>query len=103
MKRTERNIEDILERSLPSLSEEQLESARERIFNHVRAKAAADGEDSARRAHLDACRLEFDAARGAVLSDNRRDRGLRIVAARIGVDAELLQGVKVRAPLGNLI
>jgi ferric-dicitrate binding protein FerR (iron transport regulator) len=58
MKRTERNIEDMLERSLPSLSEEQLESARERIINSVRASAVAGGEDLPEKPVT-----EFDSAR----------------------------------------
>jgi uncharacterized protein (TIGR03435 family) len=42
MKRDERNIEEVLERSLPSASTERMESARERILNYVQSDAAAE-------------------------------------------------------------
>ena len=53
MKRNEPDIDEILERSLPSLSKEQLESARKRILNRVRANAAADWDDVRERPVVD--------------------------------------------------
>jgi len=56
MKKDENNIEEVLERSLPSASTERMESARERIFNYVQSDAAVD-----RNAGTDA---DFKPARG---------------------------------------
>ena len=56
MNRDERNIEEVLERSLPSASTERMESARERIFNYVQSEDAVD-----RNAGDDA---DFNAVRG---------------------------------------
>ena len=87
MKQDERNIEDILERSLPSLSKEQLESSRERIFNSVLAQAAADGEEQL-KALVD-------------LNSGRKFGGRRAIVAGAFAAAALLLVLFTQDPVPN--